>query len=411
MSTYFEDLSLSEPLLKALQEENYENPTDIQLAAIPELLAGRDLLATAKTGTGKTAAFSLPILDRLNNTRTKKRVGIRCLILTPTRELALQVEDSMRRYGRHLPIKTTVILGGVPQARQIKALKAKPDILVATPGRLIDLRDQGFVRLEKVEMLVLDEADRMLDMGFVRDVRRIVTELSRNRQTMFFSATMSPAVIGLASDLLRDPVEVAVNPPAETADNVTQQVYFVRRTHKLQLLTKILKEHEMERTLVFTRTKYRAERIMRHLAREGVKVDSIHSNKTQKARQNALAAFDRGEIQVLVATDIVARGIDVDGISHVVNYEMPNDPESYVHRIGRTARAGADGIAVSLCDSEEVKMLKEIESLTNDEITTIEDHPFHSELIASLRVNKPASRRPSLRRRSRPRRPVARRVR
>jgi ATP-dependent RNA helicase RhlE len=396
----FKVLRLSKPLLQALAEEGYKEPTPIQVAAIPEVLSGRDLMATAQTGTGKTAAFSLPMLQLLSertrrtngNGKAGKR-GVRALILTPTRELALQIDASFRAYGRHLPLRTAVILGGVPMGAQIRALSKKPDIVVATPGRLLDLTGQGHVSFNSIEMLVLDEADRMLDMGFIHDVRKIVNLIPRDRQTMLFSATLTQAIAELASDMLRDPSFVEVTPSASVSGKISQKVVFVRQNDKLALLVTILRDKSMGRTLVFTRTKHKADHIMRSLARQGISVDSIHSNKTQKDRERALAGFERGKIQVLVATDIVARGIDVDGISHVINYELPNDAESYVHRIGRTARAGADGIAYSFCDAEDLSMLRAIEKLTKTPLDAHEDHPFHSETIGLLRNRSSATRR------------------
>ena len=398
----FESLRLSKPLLQAVAEEGYEEPTSIQVAAIPEVLSGRDLMATARTGTGKTAAFSLPMLQLLSE-RTRRANGngngkggkksVRALILTPTRELALQINASFRAYGRHLPLRTAVILGGVPMGAQIKALSKKPDIVVATPGRLLDLIGQGRLRLNNIEMLVLDEADRMLDMGFIHDVRKIVNLIPKDRQTMLFSATLTQAIAELASDMLRDPSFVEVTPSATVSGKISQKVLFVRQNDKPALLATILRDKSMGRTLVFTRTKHKADRITRSLTREGISADSIHSNKTQSARVRALAGFERGKIRVLVATDIVARGIDVDGISHVVNYEMPNDAQSYVHRIGRTARAGADGMAYSFCDAEDLSMLRAIEKLTKTPLDAHEDHPFHSETIGSLRNRSSATKR------------------
>jgi len=434
MSTeQFEKLQLIEPILRALAEEGYEQPTKVQRAAIPELLEGKDLLATAQTGTGKTASFALPILQMLHQrprpatkaaetaepppsrsllrSRGRKRrrpglsTGIRALVLTPTRELAIQVDDAFRAYGRHLELKTAVVVGGVPSKSQIHALRQNPEILVATPGRLIDLHNQRVVRLDQVEMLVLDEADRMLDMGFVHDVRKIVAMTPATRQTMFFSATLTGEVGRLASDMLRDPSRVEVTPAASVSDDIEQKVLFVQQINKRELLKEVLKDNNIERALVFTRTKVGAEFIMKLLKSYGVSTDAIHSDKFQKERQRALAAFDQGEIRVLVATDIVARGIDVDGISHVINYELPNDPESYVHRIGRTARAGAVGTALSFCDAGEVAMLEGIEKLTGHPLTTVEDHPYHSSFVAGLlgrnaatRTTSPAQR---LRKRSR----------
>ncbi len=398
----FAHLSLTEPLLRAISEEGYHKPTEIQEAAIPQLLAGNDLLATAQTGTGKTAAFALPILHLLHERQARGYRGIRALVLTPTRELALQIDERFRSYGRHLSSRTAVILGGVPAGPQITALRRKPDILVATPGRLLDLMSQRQVLLDRIEMLVIDEADRMLDLGFVRDVRKIVSQLPKSRQTMFFSATLTAEIAQLASDMLRHPVYVAVTPAASISVNIAQKVLFVEQGQKLALLTRILQDGNMGRTLVFTRTKHRADRVVRQLTSQGILADSIHSNKNQGARQRALAAFDNGRINVLVATDIVARGIDVEGISHVVNYELPNDPESYVHRIGRTARAGAGGTALSFCDFQEVAMLKAIEKLTKCQLTPVNDHPFHSPTIGTLHTGAPASQRSVSRRKSRP---------
>ncbi len=385
----FHDLSLQKPLLWAISEEGYETPTEIQQAAIPEVLAGRDLLATAQTGTGKTAAFALPMLQLLDSRRNGGPRNIRALILTPTRELALQIDDSFRSYGRHLSIRTAVILGGVPFPPQIKALRKKPDIVVATPGRLLDLYRQKLLSLDRAEILVLDEADRMLDMGFVQDVRRIVNTLPRERQTLFFSATLSWEIAELASDMLREPKYVAATPAASVSASIDQKVLFVRRDDKRELLKGILKGDDVERALVFTRTKHRANHITRLLSKSGISADAIHSNKTQAARERALRAFHRGSIKVLVGTDVVARGIDVYGISHVINYELPEDPGSYVHRIGRTARAGAAGVALSFCAAEEVALLRGIESITQCRMPALEDHPFHSATIAKLRGRGP----------------------
>jgi len=380
----FHQLSLNKSILRALSEEGYETPTPIQQQAIPALLAGDDLLATAQTGTGKTAAFCLPILQRLDETRSSGPRKLRVLILTPTRELALQIDASLRAYGRHLPFKSTVILGGVPSKPQIQALRRVPDILVATPGRLLDLYGQGYVRVSDIDMLVLDEADRMLDMGFVRDVRRIVSKLPTARQTMFFSATLTPEIATLASDMLRSPVRVTVSPPASVSAKIDQRVFFVEQERKRDLLASLLKEMKVKRALIFTRTKHRADRVMRTLKSAGFSADAIHSNKSQNARQKALQAFDKGQLAILVATDIVARGIDVEGISHVINFELPNDPESYVHRIGRTARAGAEGVALSFCNAEEVAYLQGIERLTKTPLTRVGDHEFHSPSIAAM---------------------------
>lgn len=402
----FKDFSLNQSILRAVSEEGYQEPTPVQQAAIPEVLAGNDLLATAQTGTGKTAAFALPILHMLHERENRSARHIRALILTPTRELALQIEASFRTYGRHLPLRTAVVLGGVPAASQIKALRKNPDILVATPGRLLDLHNQGYIRLDHVEILVLDEADRMLDMGFIHDVRRIVSELSAKRQTLFFSATLTGDIANFASDMLKHPSIIEVTPAASVSRDIAQKVLFVEQMNKRELLTDILKDEKVIRALVFARTKRRADHLTRQLSNNGISADAIHSNKSQNARQRALSAFDHGRIKVLVATDIVARGIDVEGISHVINYEMPNDPESYVHRIGRTARAGAAGIALSFCDAGEVTMLRGIEKLTRCPLTAVLDHPFHSASIAALRERKSAPVAPAIPARSRGRRAI-----
>ena len=375
-STQFEALELSEPLLRALAKEGYEQPTPIQEQAIPQVLAGKDLLATAQTGTGKTAAFSLPMLQVLNG--QKGRGQIRALILTPTRELALQIDESFRNYGHYLSLTSTVILGGVPVGAQVRALRKKPDILVATPGRLLDLMNQRHVKLDQVEILVLDEADRMLDMGFVHDVRKIVAALPKKRQTLLFSATLSKEITSLAAGMLHEPVKTEVTASASVSELINQQVLFVEQGGKRELLAEILKGKDVGRALVFTRTKRRANRVMKQLTGQGIAADAIHADKNQGARQRALAAFDRGRIRVLVATDIVARGIDVEGISHVINYDLPNDTESYVHRIGRTARAGNEGIALSFCSAEEVTILRAIERLTGVRLAVVEDHAFRS---------------------------------
>ena len=379
----FDSFALNPSIHKALSDEGYETPTPIQAKAIPEALAGRDVLGTAQTGTGKTAAFALPTLQALAGEGPRGNTGPRALILTPTRELALQVERSFKTYGRRLRLRTAVLVGGVPIRPQVVKLRKRPDILVATPGRLLDLLNQGEVRLNRVSRFVLDEADRMLDMGFIGDVRKIASHLPENRQTLLFSATMPPEVEKLAGTLLSNPVRVEVTPTATVADNITQSVMFVEKANKRELLMKMLKKSDVSRALVFTRTKHGANRISRHLSDRGISSDAIHGNKTQKARQLALSRFDRGGVKVLVATDIVSRGIEVADISHVINYEIPNDPESYVHRIGRTARAGAAGQALSLCDIDEVDCLTEIEKLTKLTLTPIGDHPFHCDKTAA----------------------------
>jgi len=379
LSLSFSELDLVEPLQRAVAADDYRHPTPIQAAAIPHLLAGKDLLGIAQTGTGKTAAFALPILQRLAAKRLPLERGApRALILSPTRELALQIESDFRRYGRHLSLRIAVVYGGVGQKPQVDALARGLDILVATPGRLLDLMNQRFVRLDQVAIFVLDEADRMLDMGFVHDVKRVIAKLPRVRQSLFFSATMPANVEALAATILAHPVRVAVTPSATTVERVEQRVYFVDTADKKALLGELLKDGAVARALVFSRTKHGADRVARHLAGSGIRAEAIHGNKSQSARQRALASFRAGEARVLVATDIAARGIDIDGITHVINFELPNLPESYVHRIGRTARAGAAGIAISLCDSAEREYLKDIERLTRRNLTVVSDHRFRS---------------------------------
>jgi ATP-dependent RNA helicase RhlE len=366
----FSELGLTEPLLRALSAQNYTRPTSIQSQAIPHLLAGKDLLGIAQTGTGKTAAFGLPILQLLAARSQRAKAGApRALILAPTRELAIQIEQALRTYGRHLPLRRAVIYGGVGQRPQVEALRRGVDILVATPGRLLDLMNQRHLRLEAVEHFVLDEADRMLDMGFIHDVKKIVAALPRTRQTLFFSATMPGAVAGLAGGILRDPVRIAVTPSATPVERIAQSVFFTTAEHKRALLAEILGDPAFERSIVFTRTKHRANRVAQQLEKIGIAAEAIHGNKSQGARQRALEAFRHGRVKVLVATDIAARGIDVDGVSHVINYELPNVPEDYVHRIGRTARAGASGAAISLCDPGEQAYLRGIESLIKQRLT------------------------------------------
>ncbi len=355
-----------DPLVRAVRNEGYETPTPIQTQSIPPLLAGRDLLGCAQTGTGKTAAFVLPILQRLAARPSRKQ--IRALILTPTRELAAQIGERTAAYGKHLGLRHTVIYGGVGQRPQEQALGRAPEIVIATPGRLLDLMAQGFVRLDGLEVFVLDEADRMLDMGFIHDVRRVIRELPKERQTLLFSATMPSDIGELARSILSDPVRVAVTPIASTTDLVTQSVYFVNKAEKRWLLERVLRSEGVERTLVFTRTKHGANRVAEQLTRSGIAAAAIHGNKSQGARERALGDFKVGKIPVLVATDIAARGIDIDGISHVVNFDLPNIPESYVHRIGRTGRAGATGTAVSFCDGEERAFLRDIERLIRKKV-------------------------------------------
>jgi ATP-dependent RNA helicase RhlE len=373
----FSNLGLAAPLARAVAAAGYETPTPIQAQAIPHLLAGHDLLGCAQTGTGKTAAFALPILHRLAaQGRASGRRGPRALVLAPTRELALQILEGFQTYGRFVPVKAAAIFGGVGQGPQVDALRRDVDVIVATPGRLIDLMTQGHARFDGVEVLVLDEADRMLDMGFIEPIRRILGALPRRRQNLMFSATM-PAEIGrLADSILVDPVRVAVAPAATTADRVAQWVLHVANGDKRALLCEVLRDPAMTRVLVFTRTKHGANRVAADLERKGVGAAAIHGNKSQNARQRALESFRQGETRVLVATDIAARGIDVDGITHVINFEIPTEPETYVHRIGRTARAGASGIALSFCDPGERTALRDIERLIRASVRVVDNHPF-----------------------------------
>ena len=362
--TTFSDLGLSAPLLQALTTEGYETPTPIQAQAIPPALAGSDVLGIAQTGTGKTAAFALPILQRLAaDKRPATRGACRALILSPTRELASQIADSFKAYGRNLGLRTTLMFGGVPKGRQARAVMNGIDILVATPGRLIDHIQDRTVRLDKVEILVLDEADHMLDLGFIVPIRRLVGMMPQQRQTMFFSATMPSEIGSLAGSMLRNPVQVSVAPVATTVERVEQQVIFVDASRKRTVLSDLLRDVATERTLVFTRTKHGADRVVKHLEENGCPAAAIHGNKSQPQRERALSMFRTGHCRVLVATDIAARGIDVDGVGHVINFDLPNVPESYVHRIGRTARAGRDGVAISLCDQTERGFLRGIEKL------------------------------------------------
>ena len=395
----FEDLNLSGSLLRAVRQEGYETATPIQAQAIPHLLEGRDLVGCAQTGTGKTAAFALPTLQRLarsHNAPPPGRRRIRCLVLAPTRELASQIGESFRTYGRHTNLRSTVIFGGVGQNPQVKALQHGVDIVVATPGRLLDLMNQGFVNLSHVEILILDEADQMFDMGFIHDLRRIVARVPRERQTLLFSATMPPPIREMAQQWLRNPVSVQVAPQSTTADRVEQSVYFVDRRHKPQLLAQCLREHGVFRTLVFTRTKHGADKLVKHLIAEGIRSAAIHGNKSQNARRRALDDFKSGKLPVLVATDIAARGLDIDGVSHVFNYDLPMTPEIYVHRIGRTARAGADGIAITFCDAEERSMLREIERITRQRVPVAKSELTFASPATEQRERQSPERRPQV---------------
>ena len=377
MTSSFSDLQLVEPIQRALRGENYEKPTPIQAQAIPHLLGGRDLLGVAQTGTGKTAAFALPILQRLSEKRVAPSPkSARSLILTPTRELAVQIADSFRTYGRHLGLRQAVVFGGVGQKPQVDAMARGVDILVATPGRLLDLMGQRHIRFDGLSVFVLDEADRMLDMGFIHDVKRIIATLPKERQTLLFSATMPSDIAHLADSILKSPIRVEVTPVASTVELIDQRVLFVDSADKRSLLAEVLQDPKISRALVFARTKHGADRIAEQLARGNVQAAAIHGNKSQTARQKALESFRAGRVRVLVATDIAARGIDIDGITHVINFDLPNVPESYVHRIGRTARAGATGIALSFCSGEERSLLRDIEKLTRRPLSVIENHGF-----------------------------------
>jgi ATP-dependent RNA helicase RhlE len=386
--TTFSDLGLHPSLQKALAAENYTIPTPIQAQAIPHLMQGRDLLGIAQTGTGKTAAFALPILHRLGeNRKPAARKSCRALILSPTRELASQIADSFRAYGKHMGMSVAVIFGGVSPGPQIRQLANGVDIIVATPGRLLDHLRGNALRLDTTEVFVLDEADQMLDMGFIRDIRKIVSALPKQRHNLFFSATMPKEIGGLANELLKDPVEVAVTPVAKTADRVTQQVAFVDTGMKRELLVKLLLNKDMNRVLVFARTKHGADKIARNLEIAGIAAQAIHGNKSQNQRERALKSFKAGQTRALVATDIAARGIDIDAVSHVINYELPNMPESYVHRIGRTARAGNEGSAISFCAPDERAFLRDIERLIQQTVPFLEGYEGSRE----TRGVKPAS--------------------
>lgn len=373
----FEQLGLIAPLLKALQTEGYTTPTPIQQQSIPIVLEGSDLLGCAQTGTGKTAAFALPILQLLHadGRNAKGYKHIRALILTPTRELATQIDESFTAYGKNLNITQEVIFGGVSQHAQTLALRNGVDVLIATPGRLLDLMNQGYIHLDHLELFVLDEADRMLDMGFIHDVKKIIKVLPQQRQTLFFSATMPPVIGQLANSILYNPIKVEVTPPSTTVEKIEQSVFFVGKREKLPLLVHLMQEHKIDRTLVFTKTKHGADRVVKDLRAHNIKADAIHGNKSQPQRQNALANFKSGRLKVLVATDIAARGIDVDNLTHVVNFDLPNVPETYVHRIGRTGRAGSEGVSFSFCDGEEIPLLKDINKLIGIKIPAVE-HPY-----------------------------------
>ena len=387
----FKELQLVEPILKALDKQGYTTPTPIQEQAIPILLEGKDLLGCAQTGTGKTAAFAIPIIQNLYNNiklRDKQR-KVKALVVTPTRELAIQIGDSFTDYGAFTGIRNTVVFGGVKQSKQVAALRAGVDVLVATPGRLLDLMQQGIISLRDIEYFVLDEADQMLDMGFIHDIKKIIAKLPQKRQSLFFSATMPQAIVDLSQKILGDYDKITIKPQQATAEKVKQAVYFVSKSAKIKLLVHLLNIEIFDATLVFSRTKHGANKIVKLLEREGIKAEAIHGNKSQVARQKALNSFKAGTTKILIATDIAARGIDVDSLSYVVNYDLPNIPETYVHRIGRTGRAGASGLAISFCDREERPYLRDIQKLINQQIPVIEAHPFIDDSSARDTDSKP----------------------
>ena len=397
----FNELNLSAPVLRAVAQAGYESPSPIQAAAIPPVLAGRDLMGCAQTGTGKTAAFALPMLDRLTASAPRKKGAIRALILTPTRELALQIGESFEAYGKYLTLRSTVIFGGVGQAPQVAALKKGVDILIACPGRLNDLVGQGLLDLSNIEIFVLDEADRMLDMGFVHDVKKVIAKLPRQRQNLMFSATMPKEIEQLAAGILHDPAFVKVDPVSSTVDRIQQSLYFVEKGNKKFLLPWLIKNlrPEVVNALVFSRTKHGADKIAKDLTKQGIPAAAIHGNKSQTARQRALTNFKDHTTRVLIATDIAARGIDVDHLTHVINYELPNVPETYVHRIGRTGRAGREGVAFSFCDAEEVPLLKDIQKLIGKEVPIAGGHMYETkEVKAAVAEKKEAIKQESKRR-------------
>ena len=397
----FEKLNIIKPILSALQTEGYTSPTPIQEQAIPIILERQDLLGCAQTGTGKTAAFAIPILQLLQADPFygKEPRTIKTLILTPTRELAIQIGESFKAYGRNLSLKHTVIFGGVAQGPQVLKLKHGVDILIATPGRLLDLMNQKLVSLHHIKIFVLDEADRMLDMGFIHDVRKVIAKIPQKRQTLFFSATMPPEIQSLSQSILNHPQKVEVTPVSSTAETIEQGIYYVEKSDKKKLLIHVLNDRSIKTALVFARTKHGADKIVKDLVKAGIKAEAIHGNKSQNARQNALNNFKSGKIKALIATDIAARGIDIDALAHVINYELPNIPETYVHRIGRTGRAGASGKAFSFCDEEEIDYLKDIQKLIGQVIPVIEEQPYHMRgmdfRLAQPKAKKAAAKKPA----------------
>ena len=405
--TSFKQLKLIDPLLRAVAQENYQQPTPIQAQSIPLLLAGRDILGCAQTGTGKTAAFALPLLQLLTQSNVAKgKPIIRVLVLSPTRELAAQIEESFQAYARYLKLRHLVIFGGVKQNPQVAALRRGVHILVATPGRLLDLVGQGYIHLGRVQFFVLDEADRMLDMGFIHDIRRVLKLLPEKRQNLLFSATLPPDITRLAGSFLSNPARVEVSPPSSTVDQIEQRVMFVEHRDKPKLLIEQLSHPSMTRVLIFTRTKHGANRLVKRLNKARIPAAAIHGNRSQNARRKALAGFHSGEISILVATDLASRGIDVENISHVFNFDLPHEPEVYIHRIGRTGRAGLSGVAISFCDSSETADLRSIERLIGSEIPVDRDHAWHSpNAMTAAPVPAPARQKPRSRRRSKPGRP------
>ncbi|TWP26646.1 DEAD/DEAH box helicase [Apibacter muscae] len=384
----FEKLNLVEPILRALKDQNYINPTPIQAQAIPILLEGKDLLGVAQTGTGKTAAFSIPIIQQLHQNLTKNRGrNIKALILTPTRELAIQIEENIKEYSKYTNLCHTVIFGGVPQKKQTDTLRSGVDILIATPGRLLDLINQKFINLKTLEYFVLDEADQMLDMGFIHDIKKILPLLPNKRQSLFFSATMPPEIEKLANNILNHPSRIEVTPVSSTVDKIEQSLYYVEKTNKIKLLIELLQNKNLESILVFAKTKHGSDKISKQLNQVGIRTEAIHGNKSQNARQNALKNFKDKSTRVLIATDIAARGIDVDHLSHVFNYDLPNVPETYVHRIGRTGRAGRNGVAIAFCDHDELPLLKDIHKLIKKDITIVKEHTYRNDDIESSFLN------------------------
>lgn len=390
----FSELGIIQPILSALSDEGYTTPTPIQQQAIPHVLQGKDLLGCAQTGTGKTAAFAIPMIQHLAKVYPEVRRPIRALILTPTRELAIQIQESFNVYGKNLPLKNLVVFGGVNQNPQVDALRRGIDVLVATPGRLLDLMNQGHVHLKQLEIFVLDEADRMLDMGFVNDVKKIIAKIPTKRQTLFFSATMPTEIQALANSILNQPVKVEVTPVSSTADTIEQKLYYVSKENKNKLLTLLLENPAIETALVFTRTKHGADKLVKFLHKHDISAAAIHGNKSQNARQNALKNFKSRDLRILVATDIAARGIDVDELAFVFNFDLPEIPETYVHRIGRTGRAGHSGMSISFCEEEETSDLKDIQKLIGKQIPVEENHPFHEVYVGITKRPAKQSRPP-----------------